>query len=307
MEPQDSGRSADALIAARAARQHGVVYREQLLAAGVSTQQIRCRVDSGRLTRLHRGVFLVGTVPPQHAVEQAALFACRPARLSHLSAAAVWELRSYPSAAPTWVTVAPDRHITRPGVIVRRAPVAARDMRRRSGLAVVCPPRAILDCAAILRDVRELEALVAEASFRGLASEDELRDQLVRNKGRPGCSALRSVLGMQGGPQRTRSGGERALLAALRGAGIGGFEANAVVHGYEVDLLWRELSCCVELDGWDGHRGRAAFERDRRKWGELQARGISVMPVSAREAQSDTPAVVGRIGAFLAAQRSKRS
>ena len=77
------------------------------------------------------------------------------------------------------------------------------------------------------------------------------------------------------------------MLRLLRENKIRGFEANAKISGYEVDFLWRELNFCVELDGWDAHSSRQAFERDRLKWARLEASGISVMPVSGRRLASD--------------------
>ena len=53
----------DRLIAALAAPQHGLVSRTQLLATGVTRRQIAARLDSGRLHRMHRGVYAVGHRP----------------------------------------------------------------------------------------------------------------------------------------------------------------------------------------------------------------------------------------------------
>jgi hypothetical protein len=50
----------DALIARVAERQYGVISVAQLSRAGVSEDAIRGRVLSGRLHRLHRGVYAVG-------------------------------------------------------------------------------------------------------------------------------------------------------------------------------------------------------------------------------------------------------
>ncbi len=65
------------------------------------------------------------------------------------------------------------------------------------------------------------------------------------------------------------------MLRLLGRAGISGFATNAWIHGYEVDFLWRGIGVAVELDGWDGHSGRVAFERDRLKIARLSARGIT--------------------------------
>lgn len=177
-------------------------------------------------------------------------------------------------------------------------------MRLRHGMGVTSPPRTVLDMAAVLDDPYELEALVAEADFRGLAGEAELRDQLVRNARRPGVAALRRILDIEGGPQRTRSKGERAMLRLLRKHGITGFEANGITHGYEVDFLWREEALCVELDGWDGHSSRIAFERDRLKWAKLQADGITVMPITGRQVKQDERGVISRLLSVLTQRRA---
>lgn len=70
---------------------------------------------------------------------------------------------------------------------------------------------------------------------------------------------------------------------------------NARIHGYEVDFLWRELGFAVEVDGYDAHSARAAFERDRLKLAVLKARGVSVMPVTGRRLRDDPNGVERRL------------
>ena len=299
MEHKASARP-DAVIRALAVKQNGVVYRAQLLAAGLTHAQIRRRMADGRLVQLHRGVYLVGAVPAEWAYPQAALFACGPdSALFAFSALGIWNLRSYPPKAHPWVLVPPDRRVERPRIVVHRGALAPQDVRHRHGLRVTSPPRTIIDVASYVDDRYELESIVAEAHFRGLARERELRERLERNAGRRGVARLGAILDMEGGPQRTRSQGERAMLRLLRSRGIAGFQANATVCGYEVDFLWRDLNFCVELDGWDAHSGRAAFERDRLKWARLEAGGVSVMSVSGRQLACDADGVVERLLATL--------
>jgi very-short-patch-repair endonuclease len=134
--------------------------------------------------------------------------------------------------------------------------------------------------------------------------EGEVRSQLERNPGKRGAARLRSVLDLPGGPQRTRSPGEVAMLKLLHNAGITGFKTNTKIHGYEVDFLWRDLGFAVEVDGYDGHSGRHAFERDRLMWARLQAKGIQVMPVTGRQIRQDAEGVAARIREALALRRS---
>jgi very-short-patch-repair endonuclease len=262
------------------------------------------RIRAGRLHEIHRGVYLVGhKVPPPLAVERAALLACGEwSVLSHRSAASLWTLLPYPASAPIWITAPPERNAGRPGIKIKRARLPRRDVRTRHGLRLTSPPRTILDLSLVLAE-DELENLVAEAHFRGLASEAELRAQLQGNEGKRGVAKLRRVLDLPGGPKRTRSGGERAMLRLLRRAGISDFETNALVHGYEVDFLWRDAGVVIELDGWDGHSGRAAFERDRLKIARLSANGLTVVPVTGRQLRDDPASVVDRIQRTLAARR----
>src|SRR3954447_17496898 len=144
-------RSADQLIATLAARQHGVVARWQLLEAGVTAEQIKWRVMTGRLDEVHRGVYLVGhVVRPPLSVEQAALLACGDqAVLSHRSAANLWGLFAYPASAPAWVTVPSGRGTGRPRIKISRARVPRRDVRQRHGLRLTSPPRTILDLSVL--------------------------------------------------------------------------------------------------------------------------------------------------------------
>lgn len=298
-------RSVDGVILRLAARSHGVVSRAHLLGVGVTRTEVETRLRDGRLTALHRGVYLVGAVASEHAYAQAALLACgQGAALSHRSAASLWGLWPYPSRAYPWVTV--PREINRGRLVARRALVPACDLREKHGMRVVSPPRAILDCATILGDPYELEALVAEAHYRGVAREPELRDQIARNRGRPGVCSLRATLDVEGGAQRTRSGGERWFLRLLRENGIKGFEANAKVHGWEVDFVWRELGFCIELDGWDGHSSRASFEKDRRKWADLSACGLTVIPLATRTAQGNERETIRIVREMLRQASSRR-
>ena len=296
MSGESLSRAADRVIAELATRQHGVVARAQLLAAAVSRDQIDWRRRNNRLHEAHRGVYLVGhTVPTQHGRDMAALLACgEGAVLSHRSAAALWGLLSYPASGRACVTVPPGQSATRPGIKIHRAAVAGTDVRRRERMALTSPPRTILDLAGEL-DAEMLERLVAEADYRRLASARELGDQLERNPGKPGNARLRSVLDLPGGPARTRSPAERQMLRLLRGAGFTGYELNLRIHGFEVDVLWRELSFAVEIDGYQAHSGRLAFERDRLKVATLKAHGLDVMPITPRQLRDDPDGVAARL------------
>ncbi|MFL5851480.1 MAG: type IV toxin-antitoxin system AbiEi family antitoxin domain-containing protein, partial [Solirubrobacteraceae bacterium] len=85
----------DASLAALAARQHGVVAREQLSRLALGRGAVDHRLATGRLHVVHRGVFAVGhPVVSRHGRWIAAVLAAgHGAVLSHRSAAALWALR----------------------------------------------------------------------------------------------------------------------------------------------------------------------------------------------------------------------
>jgi hypothetical protein len=132
----------DAEIAVLVGRQHGNVTRRQLLAVGLDSNAIAYRLKTGRLFRVHAGVYSVGhrpVTPLEHAT--AAVLACGPeAALSHRSAAILWGFLKGRLTAPFDVTVPGDR---RPqGIRVHRSIVLTwRDLGRHFGIRVTSPAR----------------------------------------------------------------------------------------------------------------------------------------------------------------------
>jgi very-short-patch-repair endonuclease len=294
-------RSADALIAAVAGRQDGVASSWQLISAGVSRHQVAHRLADGRLTERHRGIYQVGPVLTERGKLRAALLAYHPlGTLSHAAASFLYALRCELASGEPWVTVPPGRVMRRPGLSIVRSSLEARDIRIRHGFRVTSPPRTVLDCARFLA-MDDLEQMVADAHYRGIAREAELLAQLDRNPGKPGNRKLRAVLEIPGGAQRLRSAAEREMLRLLREHATNGYECNATIHGYEVDFLWRDLDLVLEVDGYDAHSGRRAFERDRVKIAALQARGVTVMPATGRRIRHDPTGVIEDLEAALRA------
>ena len=338
MHREPHSRRVDRGIAALAARQHGVVARWQLLDLGVTAEQVRLRLSNGRLHEVHRGVYLVGhRVAPQYARESAAVLAARrEGTLAGRTATALWGLAPYPPGGDVCLIIPPGRELRRKGIEVRRAILNRADIRRVHRLPVTGPTRTIMDVAAAIaleagrrgvgararrasgrrrrprramapRRLSELEQLVAQAEYLGLTSAAELAERLDREPGRRGARALRDVLGLPGGPQRTLSRPERRLISLLRRRGMKGFEANARIHGYAVDVLWRDIGFAVEIDGWQGHSGRVAFERDRAKLAHLSARGVDVMPLTPDELRRNPDAVLAGIESAVRHRRNDQT
>ncbi|MBE3584070.1 MAG: DUF559 domain-containing protein [Limnochordaceae bacterium] len=92
---------------------------------------------------------------------------------------------------------------------------------------------------------------------------------------------------------------EDQLWQALQRARLDGlFERNALIGGYEVDLVARRQRLIVEVDGFF-HYARSAQERDQAKEEVLGRLGYTVIRVQNEEVRVSPDQVVNRIRAAL--------
>ena len=281
----------DLAVSARAARRHNVVTTVELNALGLTRHAIAARVDRGWLTRVHRGVYLVGPTPGPWTYEAAALAACGDtAVLSHRSAAVLWGMCER-ADGPIDVTVSGTvrRH---DGIRAHRRRLARGDVTGRQELAVTIPDRTLLDLATTLPR-KELELAVNEAFVRNVATVGALRGYLARHRGTPGVAALAGVL--QDDRGITRSEGERRFRELLRKAGIPTPLRNVRVAGYEVDCFWPDLGLVVEVDSAGFHGTPLAFQADRAKEAALNAAGLRLLRVTRFEVVREPEATVARL------------
>lgn len=71
----------------------------------------------------------------------------------------------------------------------------------------------------------------------------------------------------------TRSELERRFVEMCDGAGLPRPAINLFVAGHQVDASWLDRGLVVEVDSYEFHRGRAAFETDRRRDAAYQREG----------------------------------
>jgi very-short-patch-repair endonuclease len=269
--------SPDELVARVAGRQHGVVATQQLRRAGIHEPGVHHRLRSGRLHRIHRGVYAVGH--PGLSLEggwMAAVLACgKGAFLSHRSAAALWGL--LPAVAgPVQVTI--------PGTGSRRMRKGIRIHRSRT-LTQAQTTR--------LRNIPLTSPARTLADLRGSVSAADLR-RATRQ-----ATVLGLPLGEDQIPDPTRSELEHRFLRLCRRHRIPAPEVNVPIHGFTVDFLWLEQRLVVETDGYRYHRGRQAFEDDRARDLQLRLRGIQVLRFSYMQVVEAPGAVAAAIRAAL--------
>ncbi len=295
----------DARITQIAAQQHGVVTRDQLIAASVPVHRIEYRLRQGRLRRLYPGVYRTGAVVSAHEPAMAAVLACgQDAVLSYCSAAVPWGvLHATAPLSPVEISVRSGRRAPGPGVRVHRISTLFDDeVTHHDNLPLTTPARTLLDLAAVL-DARALESAVARAERKGLADRKSILRLLDRHPARRGVKVLRAIVGDGGSPTFTRSEAEARFLSLLRRTRLPRPEANVIVQGYEVDFLWRRERLIAEIDGFAFHSSRGAFERDRRLDALLGAAGFGVLRMTWHQVTREPEAVLIAVAQALAVRQ----
>jgi very-short-patch-repair endonuclease len=98
---------------------------------------------------------------------------------------------------------------------------------------------------------------------------------------------------------KTRSELERRFLALCRRHRLPMPAVNLRVGGLTVDFCWTEERLVVETDGYQAHRGRAAFEDDRARDLRLRALGFEVQHLSYRQVLDEAERVADILRAVL--------
>jgi very-short-patch-repair endonuclease len=276
-------------IAVLAAAQHGVVAMRQLRDLGLGSDAVEYRVKSGRLHRVHHGVYAVGHRKlTREGHWMAAVLAYGPdALLSHRSAAALWGI--WQSTSKIHITV-PSTRRHRHGVRAHRADLRPEDRATRDGIPVTSLARTILDLAAelsqdhmtrVIENADRAQLLDLRAVERGMAAAK-----------RPGRKALRAVLADYRGAQDTRSDLERDFLSLVKRARLPAPSVNSLVADVLVDACWPGWKLVVELDSRGFHTSPRAFERDRVRDATLQRAGFRVLRVTRKRLDREPQAVL---------------
>lgn len=290
---------ADSTIDRICARQHGVVARAQLLAAGIAGDAVDRRIRRGRLRPVHRGVYLVGPVVLPRAREMAAALACgRSAAVSHCSATVLWQLLTDRNRPPRVEIM--DRRLPhrRPGIRTRCVrTLRADEITTLDGIPITTPARTLFDLAGVVGP-RELERALAEALAKRLTTLAGLERVVARHPRGPGRAILRQLL-QDGHPALTRSEAEERFLALIRQAGLPAPETNVLVEGLEVDFLWPAERLVVEVDGYAFHSSPDAFKNDRRRDTVLVAAGFRVTRLTWQQITEEPMPIVARLAQAL--------
>jgi hypothetical protein len=276
-----------------AREQDGVVHVDQLRRLGLGRKAIEYRARTGRLHRLHKGVYAVGRREiTTRGHFRAAVLAIDGSVLSHRSAAALWGFMPE-TEDPVDVVVAGDRRSPRGIRVHSTTSLPAREVQRRHGIPVTEPHRTLIDLAEVLTR-RKLRRALGQAEVMRLVAHPRLRELLAGAHGRHGASTLSALLDR--GPAPTRSPLEDDLVDFLDHHGLGPRQHNARVAGYEVDVLFPEARLVIEADSRTYHDTPIARAHDAEKDAALRAAGHHVLRLRREDLQ---PGTAERIGSLL--------
>jgi hypothetical protein len=280
------------------------VSRGQLLALGLNPDAIKRRVRSGRLHRIHAGVYAVGhTAITQRGRWMAAVLASGDgAVLSHRSATALWGI---------WGSGVGEIHVTVP-----RKSRSQRSIRRhfgalpfdevtvRDGIPVTSAARAVLDLAADKGEAAA-ESALRETEYLGIygpLSIPALLDRYPRHRGTPLVrTCLDRIRDDPGG--RIRSTLEELFLPFLDAHHIPRPRLNHWLSvgedRFQVDCYWPHAGLVGELDGFQSHATKRALNDDRRRDRRLVAASYRVVRITRRHLLSEPADVAADLRASL--------
>jgi hypothetical protein len=159
------------------------------------------------------------------------------------------------------------------GIEHHRMKLSQKDRTTVRGIAVTSVARTLVDLAHVLDD-GGLERAVREAQFRGWWHEGQIRDALTRRS----SARLRAYLGDVAPTQSELEDRFLRLCARHR------IPRPLTQQGHRprLDFVWPQHRVVVEVDGWEAHRTRVAFQRDRATTNALLLDGFLVLRFTGR-------------------------
>lgn len=265
-----------AVVAGIAARQHAVVARVGLLAAGCPSSTIDDWVRVGHLHRIHRGVYSIA--PPSLLSREgrwmAAVFACgKGSALSHEAAGQLAWIIDEKRGVGLHVSVLGDRRLRVPGVVTHR-PVALEpiDLTSRRGIPTTTRTRTVWDLAYVLSPAGT-RRVFHQAEKRHDLDRRRLRALVESAPSRRGSRTIRDLLLAGSIPlDRTRSALEDIIVELCDEHALPMPQVNVQVLGYEVDFYWERERFVIEADGGD-HLNEEQRDKDNARDAVLMRAG----------------------------------
>jgi hypothetical protein len=187
----------------------------------------------------------------------------------------------------------------RKGIWIHRCKLREEDVAVHEGIPITTVARTLFDFAEGA-PYEELRKTAEAADRRNLLRLRELEDICEWGRGRRALRPVRRLLAELSAPAEGRSPLEIRFAEFLRQCGIPAPAQNVLVLGHEIDALWPAAKLVVELDSWEHHGDRAAFERDRARDPQLMLAGYRTIRVTHRRLDSEAAQIAEQIRALLA-------
>ena len=287
-----------------ARRQAGVIHRSQLLAAGLTRDNIATLLRSRLLIVMpHRGVYRAAGAP-QTAASQAwtAILGAR-AVLSYLSAAEWWELPVEQDGRIHVTRRARQKFATHKLIRIHRTLLMPEAVTTRFGLRITTRTETLLDCLGWL-PVPAARNLLDRAFQQAWIVPRDLDRRLDEQPGRWGNRQLAGLA------RDCRPGieaeSERRLQRLLEQAGVLGWVANHPVrvggHRFRPDIAFPGLRLAVEVDGWAYHRTKEQRDADVERDNLLMLAGWRVLRFTWEDVRDRPGYVLAMIRSLLVAR-----
>lgn len=285
-------------------RQYGLITRDQALRCGLNPQQIAWLLTSGRWRLVRPDVYEIAGTPPtwEQAVLAAVFAGGEGVAASHGTAG---QLRVLKHVADDGLEIVSPlgRHKRLDGVVGHRSgALFDSDLTVYRAIPTTTVARTLIDVSGRFTE-RKLGQSIDDALRRRILDLEDLRRTAGRLGSAPGRSMrkVHRALGLRlADYDPLDSDLETRALRVLTAAGLPPPRQQypIVLGGVEVhlDLAYPEAKLAIELDGWEWHRNRSAFDDDR--WRDVELVKLRWMNLRLTATMSDQT-IVDVIGAAL--------
>jgi hypothetical protein len=157
-------------------------------------------------------------------------------------------------------------------------------------------PRTLLDLTEVV-GAQQLKRAFEEADRLKLLRMPEMEQTCEQTGKHKGIVALCRLIAEARLPTHTRSPLENRFAEFYR-EHLDDLPApltNISILDHEVDAYWPSRRLVVEMDSWEFHSHRAAFESDRARDAKMQAAGYRVIRLTHRRLEADPAAVASEL------------
>lgn len=239
-------------------------------------RSVEREVRQGRLSKVLPGVYSTDPAAMTTAQQIAAVCCWDPDAV--VGGDAALQALVEPTRTVGAIAVAsPHRHRSQPGFAFTHRLLPPELVLHRSGVRLARPAMAAIELAAT-DDGDAIDTVLR----RRAATLDQMRTAL-RSTARAGGNRRRTEV-LLDSRDEPWSQAERQAHRLLRGAGIVGWCSNRAISiaddTYYGDIVFEAERVVLEVDGFETHGTRVAFEHDRRRQNQLQLDGWLVLRVT---------------------------